>query len=88
MILAACNNNSNQLEERLMTQLFKQINGSGLSRLRALENDLGDGVRLIALEKRPSLSSIKARPAVFQELERDLDMTLLVYFGSDELWRL
>ena len=67
-----------------MAQLFKQIDQSGLSRLRALEKDLGDGVKLIALEKRPRLHDMKGRPLAFQELERDLDTTLLVYFGSDE----
>ena len=70
-----------------MTQLFKQIDEAGLSRLRALENNLGDGVRLIALEKRPQLSAIKSRPIVFQELERDLDTTLLVYFGAEDMWQ-
>ena len=69
-----------------MPQLFKKIDESGLSRLRALENDLGEGVKLIALEKRPQLSDIKSRPAAFQEFERDLDTTLLVYFGADEPW--
>ena len=70
-----------------MAQLFKQIDESGLSRLRALEKDLGDSVKLIALEKRPQLHDIRSRPLAFQELERDLDTTLLVYFGSDEIWR-
>ena len=70
-----------------MTQLFKQIDVSGLSRLQALEKDLGDGLKLIALEKRPQLSAIKSRPLAFQEFERDLDTTLLVYFGSDDKWR-
>jgi hypothetical protein len=70
-----------------MTQLFKQIDESGLSRLRNLENHLGGGVKLIALEKRPRLSDIKSRPVAFQEFERDLDTTLLVYFGSEDTWR-
>jgi hypothetical protein len=70
-----------------MTQLFKKIDESGLTRLRELESNLGDGVKLIALEKRPRLSDIKSRPVAFQEFERDLDTTLLVYFGSDDTWR-
>jgi hypothetical protein len=79
-------NNYTGSEERFMSQLFKRIDEPGLSRLRALENSLGDGIRLIALEKRPQVSRIKSRPAAFQELEQDLDTTLLVYFGSDILW--
>ncbi|XUX01234.1 MAG: hypothetical protein TUN42_04395 [Dehalogenimonas sp.] len=70
-----------------MAQLFKQIDQSGLSRLRELEKDMGEGIKLIALEKRPQLHDIKSRPLAFQQLERDLDTTLLVYFGSDETWR-
>ncbi|PPD58992.1 hypothetical protein [Dehalogenimonas etheniformans] len=70
-----------------MAQLFKQIDQYGLSRLRELEKDMGEGVKLIALEKRPQLHDIKSRPLAFQQLERDLDTTLLVYFGSDETWR-
>ena len=75
------------MEENHMAQLFKQIDESNLSRLRALENNLGSGVKLIALEKRPGLSEIRSRPVAFQELERDLDATLLVYFGSDDTFR-
>ncbi len=70
-----------------MRNLFKEIDSSGIARLRSLENDLGDGMRLIALEKRPHLAAIKGRPPAFQDLERDLDATLLVYFGSEAPWR-
>ncbi len=66
-----------------MKQLFKMIDETGLSRLRSLEETMGDNVRLIALEKRPNLANLKSRPPAFQELERDLDATLLVYFGAD-----
>ena len=70
-----------------MRNLFKQIDDSGVARLRSLENNMGDGLKLIALEKRPHLSAIKGRSTAFQDLERDLDATLLVYFGSEAPWR-
>ena len=70
-----------------MKHLFKQMDESSVAKLRSAENSLGDGIKLIALEKRPGLSSIKSRPPGFQDLERDLDATLLVFFGSENLWR-
>jgi hypothetical protein len=70
-----------------MARLFKTMDETGLSRLRSLEETMGDNVRLIALEKRPNLANLKSRPPAFQDLERDLDATLLVYFGADSSWR-
>jgi hypothetical protein len=57
----------------------------GLSRLKSLENQMGDNIKLIALDKQPN-SSLQSRPARFQDFERDMDATLLVYFASDPLY--